>query len=504
LISARELLRRQAEIERPSLVEGSTGRAITWREVERLVPAWEKAGFGRPVGLMIADPLAMAAHFVAALAAGVTVAPLDPSAPTEETNCRLRDLGIAALVADSMPDGAPVEAWAHGFDGLRPMPGGSGGESPAALPTTAAVIMTSSGTTGRPKIVPLEEAQLLATAGRVAGHLQLGPGEVGYSPLPLFHINGLVVAVLSSLVAGSSMVLEQRFSRSSFWDVVQTRGVTWLNLVPAIIATLSDDRTDATAAVRGPSRVRLARSASAPLAEAVRLRFESLHSIPVIETYGMTEAASQIAANPLGAPRGGSVGRGVGVEVRVVDAQEEPVPSGKSGRVQIRGDSVAGTYWVKEWAGEWSEVPALGMSGWLTTGDIGISDPDGYLHLVGREGDVINRGGEKFQPREVEEILLADSRVRAAVVVGRPHPVLGEEPVAFVLAQGGGRRIEPDRLSAELAERCSRSLSRYKRPVEIHIARSLPAGPTGKIRRAEVRRIAASGSPATTNAASLA
>ena len=124
--------------------------------------------------------------------------------------------------------------------------------------------------------------------------------------------------------------------------------------------------------------------------------------------------------------------------------------------------------------------------------------------VPGREGRGRDQpGGEKFQPREVEEILLADGRVRAAVVVGRPHPLLGEEPVAFVLAQGVGRKIEPGRLSAELAERCARSLSRYKRPVEIHIAQSLPAGPTGKIRRAEVRRIAAAGPPATTTAASL-
>ena len=171
------------------------------------------------------------------------------------------------MVTDSTPDGVAVETWCPRLDGLRRTSGGSGGASPALPPAAAAVIMTSSGTTGRPKIIPLSEARLLATAGQVAEHLELGPGEVGYSPLPLFHINGLVVGVLSSLVGGSSIVLERRFSRLAFWEVVDVRGVTWLNLVPAIIAALAEGGADVVGPERPElpaSRIRLARSASAP------------------------------------------------------------------------------------------------------------------------------------------------------------------------------------------------------------------------------------------------
>jgi oxalate---CoA ligase len=490
-MNVQQMLHRRATTDRQVLVEGNTGLGVSWSDVDRLAHCWASSGLRGPVGLAIADPVVMAANFVAALAAGATVAPLDPSAPPRDLATRVRELGLTAVVTDAPCGASSPTIWTPTPDGVRIVAEKSR-PTPAAGP---AVIMTSSGTTGPPKIIPLTEVQLITTAEAVARHLRLGEGEIGYSPLPLFHINGLVVGVLSSLVAGSSLVLERRFSRRSFWEVVEQRAVTWLNLVPAIIAALADgadapDPQDLTTR----DRVRLARSASAPLPESVRIRFESRHAIPVIEAYGMTEAASQITANPLASPRPRSVGLPVGVQLRIVGAHGQPLPPDHDGRVQIRGRAVTDVYWEKTGSGGWNSVPAVTPSGWLTTGDVGHLDTDGYVYLVGREGDVINRGGEKIRPREVEDLLLADSRVRSAVVVGRPHATLGEEPVAFVLAHDAPTRIEAARLAADLADRCTRALSRYKRPAEICVTESLPAGPTGKVRRAEVRQMAAAGS----------
>jgi acyl-CoA synthetase (AMP-forming)/AMP-acid ligase II len=284
----------------------------------------------------------------------------------------------------------------------------------------------------------------------------------------MFHINALVVGVLSTLVAGSSLVLDQRFSIRSFWSTVDDNEVTWVNVVPAVIAVL------AAAAPPPPTvcrRVRFARSASAPLAPAVLHRFEERCGISVLETYGMTEAASQITANPLDPMRRrpGSVGVPVGVQVRVVDEAGRPVPVGAVGKVDIKGASVSGR-------------------GWLTTGDVGWLDDDGFLWLEGRDDDAINRGGEKINPAEIERVLLTDPRVRAAIVVGRAHAVVGEEPVAFVIADVAPE--ERAQLAVELAERCQSSLSQFKWPVHITIAEALPAGPTGKVKRSVLRQLA--------------
>ena len=489
MLSVGDLLAARRATGGPALIEGSTGLGVTWAEVEEQADRWEAAGLTGPVGLALADPVAMACNFVAALRAGVMIAPLDPTAPPAEHSARIAQLGLRSIVIEpgvEAPTG--VDVWAAGRRELVAAGGVPGPVRPVpASPADVRLIMASSGTTGTPKIIPLTEAQLLETAAGVATHLDLGPEERGYSPLPLFHINGLVVGVLSALVADATIVVERQFSRRSFWTTVEQRRVTWLNLVPAILAILGAP-TEGDGPRPHPG-VRLARSASAPLPASVRERFEARTAIPVVETYGMTEAASQITANPTGAVRDGSVGLPVGLEIRVVDEAGRPPAPGGTARVQIRGTRVTSWYWNAggaEGHPGWSCRPAVDEDGWLDTGDIGWMDDDGYLYLVGRDGDVINRGGEKIQPREVEEVLLGDPRVTAAVVIGRTHPTVGEEPVAYVLVTEAAAST-PDRVTADLQRRCEESLSRFKRPAEIVVTRSLPAGPTGKVRRAEVR-----------------
>ena len=422
---------------RIAFVEGATGRSTTWGDIEGYARSIEAPG---PLGLIIDDPIEMARCFLGALAAGITVAPLSPSATDAELRQQIDALGLAAVCRDG---------------GVTVVGGGR--------PVDAALLLSSSGTTGRPKVIPLTEQQLFTTAQSIAVHHLIGPADCGYSPLPLSHINGLVVGLLTTLVAGSTMVLDRKLSASTFWDTAGRYGITWLNLVPAMITILANREPPPPEVTRG---IRFVRSASAPLPVEVLERFEARCGVGVLETYGMTEAASQITANPLepSARRPGSVGRPVEIDLTIVDDAGDEVAPGVVGEVVIEGRGVRR----------------------LRTGDVGRLDEDGFLYLLARADDVINRGGEKVYPAEIEAILLADPEVTAAVVVGRRHAIIGEEPVAYVLADVSV--VERTGLAERLARRCARSLSAYKRPAEITVTETLPTGPTGKVRRIEVRR----------------
>jgi acyl-CoA synthetase (AMP-forming)/AMP-acid ligase II len=504
------MVERRAGAGGTAFVEGATGRELRWAAVAHRQAGWAAAASTlgsrrlRPtrgsdvapstdhtarVGLLIADPLEMAAAFVSALAAGVTVAPLDPRGATTDLVRRAGTLGLAAVVgggADLDQHGGALRAagldlWGAGPSGPAFLTSGRG-DAETGGGAGAAVLMSTSGTTGPPKLIPLRAAALLHAARAIVSHHRLDRSDLGYSPLPLSHINGLVVGVTAAVVGGHTLVLDRRFSASRFWDVVERHGATWCNLVPAMIAVL------ATVAPPRPAqteRVAFARSASSPLPVATMERFERATGVKVIETYGMTEAGSQITSNPR-PPEGrrpGSVGVAVGLELRVADSHGRPILDGRVGRVEIRGDQVASEYWAPP--GTRPEVrPALGPEGWLDTGDLGSLDADGWLYLTGRNDDVINRGGEKLYPREVEEILFADPGVASAAVIGRPHPIVGEEPVAYVVAASG---VDGETLLAALVERCRTELRSFRRPVEIVLVDSLPCGPNGKVRRADLR-----------------
>jgi oxalate---CoA ligase len=484
---------RRDQPRRVAFVEGATGRSLTWADVAERSAAWQAAGqelAGWRVGLLIADPIEMAAAVLGSLGAGMTIVPINPAATPAELTDRIGTLGLAAVVVDEADDTVVAAAAAAGADVWRsdegqPRLAAHSLADPRRLPGDGpTLVLASSGTTGAPKIIPLSEDQLLFTAERVVAHQELTADDRGYSPLPLFHINGLVVGVVSTLVAGSRLVLDRRFSARSFWTVVAQQEVTWLNLVPAIIGVLASVSPPPPDVAR---RIGFARSASAPLPAAARERFEALTGIGVLETYGMTEAASQIAANPRHQEdrRPGSVGRPVGLELRIVDGSGCPVPPGTVGQVEIRGVSVARAYWTPAGARPAMRA-ATDANGWLATGDLGRIHVEGFVYLVGRVDDVINRGGEKVYPREIEEVLLRDPCVKAAVVVGRPHPTLGEEPVAFVEAVDDCTTSED--LIARLERRSADELARFRRPASIEVMAHLPVGPTGKVRSAELRR----------------
>ena len=459
-------------------------RGLTFTDLERAVQGWgdtlEQSGVapGSTVGLVIADPIEFSVAFLGTIASGRWAAPLDPSTPAPGLDAALARVQ-AHIVFSDQPSGLRAD-WvdrAH-----TPSTEWSNGEVPGGA------VLASSGTTGVPKVIPLHQGRLLHTARRVSEHHRLTPSDRGFNPLPLFHINAEVVGLLASLVAGSCLVLDDRFHRTRFWALMEERRITWINAVPAIISRLATPDLDEVI----PSRIRFIRSASAPLPVATSTRFEANTGIPVVETYGMTEAASQITANPVtGVRKPGSVGLPVGVEVRVVvgesaTPERPPAPGGSIGEVEIRGPSVIAAY-----AGH-HHGDRIDAQGWLRTGDLGHFDEDGYLYLDSRTDDVINRGGEKVFPREIEELILADPDVEGVAVVGSPDHELGQVPVAYVVLRGFEDDDDNDidmaaEVTARLRDRLAATLVRSKRPVSLSVVRALPAGATGKVWRRALR-----------------
>ncbi|HWE66531.1 MAG TPA: AMP-binding protein [Acidimicrobiales bacterium] len=487
----------------PYLEYVNDDRTLTFGALGSAVVRWgarlETAGVppGATVAIAIANPLDFASVFLAVIASGRWAAPLDPAAPPEGVG----GLGpaLSRVQADVLVADRPLPGRSDiGFIAVGSATNDRGHEGAVDALAYAngpevgggGVVLSSSGTTGTPKLIPLTQRQLLHTARSVAAHHRLSPSDRGFNPLPLFHINAEVVGLLGSLVAGSCLVLDDRFHRTNFWDKMELNKVTWINAVPAIVSRLAESSAPEVI----PSGIRFIRSASAPLPAETMTRFEERTGIPVLETYGMTEAASQITANPLTGPRKpGSVGLPVGVELRVVPDRTATLESASgssgsprltAGHVEIRGPSVITAY------GGDQHRERIDSDGWLRTGDLGHLDEDGYLYLDGRTDDVINRGGEKFFPREIEEAILVEPEVAAVSVIGQDDPVLGQVPVAFLVLRGVDDVDDRDRarlLVDRIRVGLNATLVRTKRPVALHVVARLPVGATGKVQRRSLR-----------------
>jgi oxalate---CoA ligase len=473
--------------DRPFLEDAHTGRVLTYGRLAGLVrqrrAALEAAvPFGARVLIDVADPIDFSVAYLTVVAAGRCAVPVNPQAPLAELERTVAAVRPAAATGDRAERlrwlGLPVlPAAAAGAAGAE-----AGGLGDAwAAPWPGSVLLLTSGSTGAPKAVELTEDRLLHVARAVARHNRLTQADRGFSPLPLFHINAQVVALLATLVTGAALLVDRRFRRHGFWETMAGKDVTWINAVPAILTILSGYPVP----VR-PARLRFIRSASAPLPVSVRRQIQARTGVPVVESYGMTEAASQITATPLDRPApDGSCGRPAGAEVQIRDAAGLPVPAGTTGRIWIRGAGIIGSYAGGRGADRFD------ADGWLDTRDNGHLDAAGFLFLAGRSDDVINRGGEMLYPREIEEVLIADSGVRDAVVVGRPDEILGQVPVAYVIPAREPATAESlQHLLDELGARCAAHLSRYKRPEVIYAVSELPRGHTGKIQRHRVGQMA--------------
>jgi acyl-CoA synthetase (AMP-forming)/AMP-acid ligase II len=336
-----------------------------------------------------------------------------------------------------------------------------------------ALILHTSGTTSRPKIVPLSHGNVTASASNVATSLALSEKDRALNIMPLFHIHGLIAGVLAPLSRGGSIFCTPGFNALKFFSAMESAAPTWYTAVPtmhqAIVARASHNR-----ATIEHHRLRFIRSSSSALPPQVITELEAAFGAPVVEAYGMTEAAHQMASNPIGAGRKpGSVGLPAGPEVAIMDQAGNLLARGKVGEIVIRGPNVT--------AGYENNTKANGeafTNGWFRTGDQGSIDADGYITITGRLKEIINRGGEKVSPREVDEVLMDHPAVMQAVTFALPHDKLGEDVAAAVVLREGQQATEQ-----ELRNFASERLASFKVPRKILLVAEIPKGATGKLQR---------------------
>ena len=457
-----------------------------------------RAGVGRGdcVALVLPNGPEMASSFVA-VAAAATTAPLNPAYKAEELDFYLSDLQARALILPrgfesparqvAAKRGIPILALdpssevAGDFHLVPEEPVSAAAKSDgAAEAADVALVLHTSGTTARPKIVPLTHANVCASARHIGAALRLTPGDVCLNIMPLFHIHGLIAAVLSTLGAGASVTCTPGFNALKFFAWLEAVKPTWYTAVPTMHQAILSR------AARNPeslasSRLRLVRSSSASLPPQVMLALEQAFRCPVIEAYGMTEAAHQMASNPL-PPRPrkpGSVGVAAGPEIAIMDPDGALLPTGDIGEVVIRGDNVTRGY-----ASNPEANAAAFTHGWFRTGDQGALDAEGYLRLTGRLKELINRGGEKVSPLEVDTVLMDHPAVEQVVTFGAPHDKLGEEVFAAVVLRASASLSE-----RELQDFASARLAAFKVPRRIVFVTEIPKGPTGKLQRIGLARL---------------
>jgi acyl-CoA synthetase (AMP-forming)/AMP-acid ligase II len=433
---------------------------------------------GDRVALLAANGPALVVAFLALVARGAAAAPLNPALGVAEVAAELTDLRVSRLLHDGSATAVAAAATANvsastiRLEDAALYVDGRPGEplEEAGTPDALALLLHTSGTTSKPKTVPIRQRNIVASTGAVAQTYELTGEDVTMCVMPLFHVHGLVAAVLATLSTGGTILLP-RFRPSAFWGDVAKHGATWYTAVPTIHQRLL------TRALELPAppahQLRFVRSCSAPLPSSLWARYEEAIGVPLVEAYGMTEAAHQMASNPLppGERRPGTVGRPTGTEVAALDGNWQPVPAGAEGEISVRGPSVIDHYLDNPAA-----TAASFRDGWFRTGDVGKLSADGYLTLVGRLKELINRAGEKISPYEVEDVLLAHPAVAEAAAYPVPDEEYGEQVGVVVVLRG-------DATLKELSAYCAAHLAAFKRPARLTILPEIPKGPTGKIQR---------------------
>jgi len=439
--------------------------------------AWQLADRGIMPGDVVAVRLTNRVEFVILLFAawrlGATVTPVNPALTEVEVSRQLDDsaakllvveegsasvgevvtLSVADLVCETTVQVVPVQ-------------------DTSAL----ALLIYTSGTTGTPKGVMLDHANLDAMTAMGRDALKVGPHDRCLLVLPLFHVNGIVVSVLTPLLVGASVVIAERFNPTTFFEIVESERPTFFSAVPTIysmLAALADDVRPDT------SSVRFAVCGAAPVSAELLARFEARYGFPLVEGYGLSEATCGSTINPVdGLRKPGTVGLPFpGQELRILGSDGHTVAPGEDGEVEVRGPNV-----MRGYLGRPDDTAAVLKNGWLRTGDLGRVDEDGYLTIVGRSKEMIIRGGENIYPKEIEDVLTGDPAVLEAAVVGIPDEKWGEVVVAFVQAKPGATVSLED-----LKARCREHLSSYKRPTAIHLLEALPTSAVGKLDKRSLR-----------------
>jgi acyl-CoA synthetase (AMP-forming)/AMP-acid ligase II/acyl carrier protein len=430
-----------------------------------------------------------AAVTLVAVAAGAVCVPLNPGFTAEEWRRYFGVLRVSALLTRAGIDSASREVAdtlgipivdlspqpSEGVFALQGPTAGTIADGELASSTDDAFVLLTSGTSSRPKTVPLTHAAVCRSAYNVGAVLALAPHDRLLNVLPLFHVHGLVSGLVAALAAGSSVVCTAGFDPAAFFGWLKDFRPTWYTAVPAIHRAVLSAANDAKFAAKSCS-LRFIRSASSTLGSDVTGELEALFGVPVIDTYGMTEAASQIAANPIGRRRPGSVGQPAGAQIAIMDRAGRRLPAGKRGEIALRGPTITRGYDNDAIATE-----AAFRDSWFHTGDVGYFDQDGYLFIVGRIKDIINRGGQKVAPAEVEQALLAHPEVVDAAAFSVKHKRLGEDVAAAVVLRQGAKAS-----ALSLRDFARERLARYKVPSLISFVPEIPKGPAGKINRDEL------------------
>jgi oxalate---CoA ligase len=474
------------------------GQVLTYAQVAASVEALasQLAAAGVRAGDRVAFTLPNGPEFVLLLLAitslGAAAAPLNPAYTETEFSFFLTDIaprvclvpagriaaaasaagatGTAVVSVDTPAGGPPVLTPARPPAGPAPAPG------PAAAgavggPDDVAVILHTSGTTSRPKQVPLRHRNLMASARTIAAHYQLGPDDVSFCVMPLFHIHGIVASTLATLGSGGTVVVPRRFTPHRFWPQAREHRATWLSAGPTLHRMILDQ-----ADPQGPpATLRFTRSCSSALSPALLERAETVYGVPMLEAYGMTEASHQMASNPLppAARRPGSVGVATGTQIAVAGPEGALLPDGSAGEVVIRGPGVMDGY-----VGNPAATAEAFFGDWFRTGDLG-SLSGGYLTLVGRLKEMIIRGGENIAPAEIEQVLMTHPAVREAVCFGVPDDKYGE-------LVGAAVTLSQPAQASELADHCRGQLAPFKVPAQITVLTEIPHTATGKIQRRRV------------------
>ncbi|MBK7332923.1 MAG: AMP-binding protein [Betaproteobacteria bacterium] len=460
--------------------------------VDSSVDVLNRAGAGRGDCVAIVLPhtpeLATACLAVSACAAA---APLNPDYRETEFDFQFDSLApklvilptgrTSAARAVAQARGIPiveltaVEGAATGTFRLTPPTGvGAVREGGHLRADDVALVLHTSGTTARPKKVPLTQGNLLASVGNLVSSLGLGAGDRVLHVLPMFHVGGIVDVLAAPLVAGGSVVCTSGYSEPEFYRSLETFRPTWTQCVPAMLRELADNAEKHRTTIERSS-LRFIRSVSAALPVALLSEVEAAFRVPVVEIYGMTETAGLIASNPFpnGVRKPGSVGIAAGAAIAVVDGTGAAVPTGTRGEVVVKGDNV-----MRGYAGGEEANAATRYGEWFRTGDEGCLDGDGYLFLTGRIKEIINRGGEKISPPEVDDVLLSHPAVAEAATFALPHPTLGEEVAAAVVLRPGATVAKH-----ELVAYAKSRLAYFKVPHVVHFLQAIPRTAGGKLQR---------------------
>ena len=462
--------------------------------IKRSVASLNALGAGRNdrVAIVLPNGPEMAACFLA-VASGTASAPLNPAYREEEFEFYIGDLNAKLLIAMRGVDtparaaakklGVPIVelvpdagAGAGSFTleatgGATAAPAANGG---FARPDDVAMVLHTSGTTSRPKIVPLSQQNLCASARHIRKSLAFTPADRGLNIMPLFHIHGLIAGVLAPLSAGSEVFCSPGFDALKFFGWMDECHPTWYTAVPTMHqAILSRAGRNKEIIARNP--LRFLRSSSSSIPPQVIAELESVFGAPLIEAYGMTEATHQMASNPLppAVRKPGSVGLAAGPEIEIMDEDGKILPPDTIGEIVIRGPNVTTGYENNP------KANAEGFThGWFRTGDQGVKDGEGYVSLTGRLKEIINRGGEKISPREIDEVIMDHPAVAQVVCFAVPHPKLGEEVGAAVVLKEGATATEKD-IQAFVALH----VADFKVPKKVLILPEIPKGATGKLQR---------------------